>query len=90
MENWIDAKWEVPAKHDLYLVIVSGSCAKVTLRYALCLAYFTELGWIIDGYEEIIDPDVLYWRPVPEFPEDIKAKLSNFEASVKESLEVIR
>lgn len=77
MENWIDAKWEIPAKHDLYLVIVSGSCANVTLRYALC-------------YEEIIDPDVLYWMPVPEFPEDIKAKLFDFEASVKESLEVIR
>lgn len=90
MENWIDAKWEIPAKHNLYLVIVSRSFANVTLRYALCLAYFTESGWLIDGYEEIIDLDVLYWMPVPKFPEDIKAKLFDFKASIKEPLEVIR
>lgn len=90
MENWIDAKFEIPAKEDLYIVIVSGSYKNVKLYNALCLAYWTEFGWIVDGYEEMIDPDVSYWMFTPEFPKEIQKEIDEVKARLEDGGKVVR
>ena len=57
---------------DRVLVIVSGRPNEHTLyRNAYEIAeYYYEDGWYIDAYPEWEDPQVTYWMPLPERPEN--------------------
>ena len=54
------------------LVIVSGRPKKHVRYVNACeiAEYYDEDGWYFDAYPEWKDPQVTYWMPLPERPED--------------------
>lgn len=54
------------------LVIVSGRPKKHVRYVNACeiAEYYYEDGWYFDAYPEWEDPQVTYWMPLPERPED--------------------
>lgn len=57
---------------DKVLVIVSGRPKKNVRCVDACeiAEYYYEDGWYFDAYPEWEDPQVTYWMPLPERPED--------------------
>lgn len=57
---------------DRVLVIVSGRPKKHVRYVNACeiAEYYYEDGWYFDAYPEWEDPQVTYWMPLPERPED--------------------
>ena len=57
---------------DKVLVIVSGRPKKHVRCVNACeiAEYHYEDGWYFDAYPEWEDPQVTYWMPLPERPED--------------------
>lgn len=57
---------------DRVLVIVSGRPKKHVWCVDVCeiAEYYYEDGWYFDAYPEWKNPQVTYWMPLPEQPED--------------------
>lgn len=71
-QMWINTKRGLPEKASgEVLVIVNGVYKKVRFQNAVQLAEYDEdEGWIIEGYEEWENPQIDWWMPLPEMPEE--------------------
>lgn len=75
MEPWRDASVEAPCSDRCVLVIVSVKHKNVEMIDAYEIAeYDEEEGeWILEGWPEIEHPNVKWWMPLPEAPEEAEA-----------------
>ena len=52
---------------ELLLIQCSGKPVhNVTFKEAYALATYTKEGWILEGWPELEDPEVISWYPLPE------------------------
>lgn len=72
LQMWVDTKRALPSKGSgQVLVLVDGAYKNCCFLKAVQLAEYTEdEGWIIEGYEEWEDPQIDWWMPLPEPPEE--------------------
>lgn len=72
--EWIDAKVELPPDDVAVLVIVSGKpCENITLVNTPCIGECSKSEWwMIDEFPAWENPQVSYWMPLPETPEEEK------------------
>lgn len=72
--EWIDTKVELPQDDVAVLTIVSGKpCENITLVSVPCTGAYSESeGWMIDEFLTWKNPQVSYWMPIPEMPEEEK------------------
>ena len=70
--EWISVKDRLPEDEDsLVLAVANGKYKNVQLINAVMLAeYNHKEGWILELYPEWETPDVTYWMPLPEPPEE--------------------
>lgn len=70
--EWIDTKVELPQDDVAVLTIVSGKpCENITLVSVPCTGAYSESeGWMIDEFLTWKNPQVSYWMPLPDLPED--------------------
>lgn len=73
MLEWCDASMEVPCSADEeVLVIVNGFHHNKRFVNAIEFAiYDRSEGWILGHYPEWERPEVSYWMPLPELPEEV-------------------
>lgn len=56
-----------PYSDELILIQCSGKPARnITFEDGYALASYTEEGWIVEGWPEWVDPEVISWYPLPE------------------------
>ena len=69
---WIDAHDRLPETDDYVLAIVNGKPKRnITLIDAVKLASYLESdGWLIEAYPGWENPNITYWMPMPETPEE--------------------
>ena len=72
ISRWISVNDAVPEDEELVLVIVNGKPSKhITFKEAIELAYWYEdEGWVLEGYPEAVNIEVLYWARIPERVEE--------------------
>lgn len=68
---WIDANCTLPDENEgNVLVIANGQWENIKFVDAVLLGtYYYGEGWVIEGYETWADPEVSWWRPLPDKPE---------------------
>ena len=65
--GWIPATERLPDNGYGVLVTVNGKHDNITFVNALEIAeYRNTEGWIIEGYLDWLDPNVIAWQPLPE------------------------
>lgn len=65
--GWIPVTERLPEDGYGVLVTVNGKHNNITFVNALEIAeYGNTEGWIIEGYLDWLDPDVIAWQPLPE------------------------
>ena len=65
--GWIPVTERLPENGCGVLVTVNGKHNNITFVNALKIAeYGNTEGWIIEGYLDWLDPDVIAWQPLPE------------------------
>ena len=65
--GWIPVSERLPEDGYGVLVTVNGKHNNITFVDALEIAeYGNTEGWIIEGYLDWLDPDVIAWQPLPE------------------------
>lgn len=65
--KWIPVSERLPEEGYGVLVTVSGKHDNIIFVNALEIAeYRNTEGWIIEGYLDWLDPDVIAWQPLPE------------------------
>ena len=71
-QMWIGAERGLPAESEAaVLVVVSGRYGGIEFRDAVQLGWYSaDEGWIIENYEKWTEPQVKWWMPVPEMPEE--------------------
>ena len=71
MNEWIDARFEVPPEDEPVLAIVCGKGPHVELLDAYVFASWSpDEGWIAEEYAEVYPIAVSHWMPLPELPEE--------------------
>lgn len=64
-----------PHSDDLLLIQCSGKPrTNITLHHALCLASYTEEGWILEMYPEWDGAEIVAWQQLPECYKSEKEK----------------
>lgn len=65
---------QAAGSEEFVLAIASGKpLENITLKNAYVIAgYDKDEGWTIEEYPEWENPDVGYWRPLPEPPEGLR------------------
>lgn len=73
MLEWCNEKVEVPCSVDeLVLVVLNGRYKNKEFVNAIEIAsYDGSEGWILEHYPEWENPDVSFWMPMPELPEEV-------------------
>ena len=65
--KWIPVSERLPENGCGVLVTVNGKHNNITFVNALEIAeYRNTEGWIIEGYLDWLDPNVIAWQPLPE------------------------
>ena len=65
--KWIPVTEKLPENGCGVLVTVNGKHNNIIFVNALEIAeYRNTEGWIIEGYLDWLDPDVIAWQPLPE------------------------
>ena len=65
--KWIPVSERLPEDGCGVLVTVNGKHNNIIFVNALEIAeYRNTEGWIIEGYLDWLDPDVIAWQPLPE------------------------
>ena len=65
--GWIPVSERLPEDGYGVLVTVNGKHNNITFVDALEIAeYGNTEGWIIEGYLDWLDPNVIAWQPLPE------------------------
>lgn len=65
--GWIPVSERLPEDGCGVLVTVNGKHSNITFVNALEIAeYRNTEGWIIEGYLDWLDPNVIAWQPLPE------------------------
>ena len=65
--DWIPVTEKLPENGCGVLVTVNGKHSNITFVNALEIAeYRNTEGWIIEGYLDWLDPNVIAWQPLPE------------------------
>ena len=65
--GWVPVTERLPDNGYGVLVTVNGKHDNMTFVNALEIAeYRNTEGWIIEGYLDWLDPDVIAWQPLPE------------------------
>ena len=65
--GWIPVSERLPDNGYGVLVTVNGKHDNITFVNALEIAKYVNIeGWIIEGYLDWLDPDVIAWQPLPE------------------------
>ena len=65
--GWIPVTERLPENGCGVLVTVNGKHSNITFVNALEIAeYRNTEGWIIEGYLDWLDPNVIAWQPLPE------------------------
>ena len=65
--KWIPVSERLPENGCGVLVTVNGKHNNITFVNALEIAeYGNTEGWIIEGYLDWLDPNVIAWQPLPE------------------------
>ena len=65
--GWIPVTEKLPENGCGVLVTVNGKHSNITFVNALEIAeYRNTEGWIIEGYLDWLDPNVIAWQPLPE------------------------
>ena len=69
---WISVKDRLPELEGVFLVIVDGKPKEnIELIGSVELAeYWRDEGWFIEAYPEWENPNITYWMPIPETPEE--------------------
>ena len=66
-QKWIPVTERLPENGCGVLVTVNGKHNNIIFVNALEIAeYRNTEGWIIEGYLDWLDPDVIAWQPLPE------------------------
>ena len=66
-QKWIPVTEKLPENGCGVLVTVNGKHSNITFVNALEIAeYRNTEGWIIEGYLDWLDPNVIAWQPLPE------------------------
>ena len=71
--EWIDPAVELPQEGVTVFAIVSGKPHEnITLESIPCTAsHYEACGWVIDGWPEWENPQILRWMPLPEMPGEL-------------------
>lgn len=71
-QRWIPVTERLPETDEFVLAVVSGKpTVNITLENAVQLASFwRDDGWAVSEWPEWEDPQVSYWMPLPEAPEE--------------------
>ena len=71
---WVRPETALPVEDTLVLVIASGRPVhEIILDHAVLLAkWYPDEGWILDEFPAYERPDVHFWAPIPELPEEAK------------------
>lgn len=65
--GWIPTAERTPEHSDNFLLVqINGKCKNITFDNAFQLATYTSEGWIVEGYEELGDVNVIAYKPLPE------------------------
>ena len=65
--GWVPVTERLPDNGYGVLVTVNGKHNNITFENALEIAeYDNTEGWIIEGYLDWLDPNVIAWQPLPE------------------------
>lgn len=65
--GWIPVTERLPEDGYGVLVTVNGKHNNIAFENALEIAEYDNIeGWIIEGYLDWLDPDVIAWQPLPE------------------------
>ena len=65
--EWIPVSERLPEDEYGVLVTVNGKHNNITFIDALEIAeYDSTDGWIVEGYLDWLDPNVIAWQPLPE------------------------
>lgn len=74
MPEWISVKERLPEDGESILMIVSGKPKdNITLIGVYAIGdYSDDEGWIVDEYPEWENPNVIYWMPLPEPPDEVE------------------
>lgn len=65
--GWIPTAERTPEHSDDFLLVqINGKCKNITFDNAFQLATYTSEGWIVEGYEELEDLNVIAYQPLPE------------------------
>ena len=65
--NWIPVSERLPENGCGVLVTVNGKHNNITFVNALEIAeYRNTEGWIIEGYLDWLNPNIIAWQPLPE------------------------
>ena len=69
--QWVEAALELPAiEGQQVLCVVEDRWQNIVFRHALMLGeYSLGEGWVLDGYPQIMNPNVTHWMYLPEGPE---------------------
>lgn len=67
-DGWIPVEERLPEDEGNVLVVVTGRYKAVRFENAIMLGNYssTDKDWIIEGWEEWENPNVIAWQPLPE------------------------
>ena len=70
--RWIPMRERLPEPDKQVLAIVSGRWENITFDRAYELvSWSSDEGWVMEAWPELEDPEVTYWMPLPEPPEEV-------------------